>query len=101
MLREDWAKYRDLIIALQVGVKCGAVDAFPADLAARRLAYTMLDEQIRAGLVNDAATDSQRSVQAWTDQGKTLADKPGACDRLTPALRARLRRAADVLMNMP
>lgn len=101
MLREDWAKYRDLVVALQVGVKCGAVEQFPADLAARRLTNTMLDEQIRAGLLNDRATDPQRVSRAWIDQGKTLAEKPEACDRLTPALRARLRKAADDLMNMP
>lgn len=101
MLREDWAKYRDLMRALQVGVKCGAVDAFPADLATRRLTNTMMDEWIRAGLANDSATDPQRLTRRWVDEGKELADKPGACERLTPALRARLRKAADKLMNMP
>lgn len=101
MLREDWAKYRDLTRALQVGVKCGAVEAFPADLATRRLTNTMMDEWIRAGLVNDPATDPQRVSRRWVDEGKELADKPGACERLTPALRARLRKAADDLMNMP
>lgn len=101
MLREDWAKYRDLVMALQLGVKCGAVEAFPAELATTRVSNLMMDEWARAGLLNDPATDPQRVTRDWVEQARAAAEKPGACARLTPALRARLRQAADALIRLP
>lgn len=101
MVREDWAKYNDLIRALHLGEHCGAVEAFQVELATRRLTNTMLDEWIRAGLVNDRLTDPQRLTRDWIGQAKDDAGKPGACNRLTPALRARLRKTADDLIALP
>lgn len=99
MLREDWEQYRAFVLALQLGVQCGAVEAPLAKAAVTRLHVAMIDEQANAGLLNDRVTDPQTVMRDWLDQAQTAAEAPGACARLTPAMRARLRNAADALIR--
>ena len=92
MVRESWANYSDLIKTVEVGYKCGLAPELSANIAIQNIQITMVNEWVRAGLgfFNDKTMSSEEFVQRGVQAGKDAA-ADGACTRMTPAERGRLR----------
>lgn len=97
MVRESWSQSGGLIEGIEVGYKCGVIDEQSAQLAIRSVQVSMDDELNRAGLIGDRAMNIEQTTLNFINTGKASVQN-GACSRLTPAMRGRLRAMVSSLM---
>ena len=98
MVKESWGKYRGVIEAIETGYKCDVVDQLSANVAVEKLQVAMQDELNHAGLIGDPTMSVQDFTTGAVQAGKAAAES-GACTKLTPAWRGRLRSIVSDLMR--
>ena len=98
MVRESWSNYRNLIEEIEIGYKCDVVDQLSASVAIRKIQVVMQRELNKAGLIGDSTMSIQDFTINGVQAGKNAAES-GACTRMTPASRGRLRAMVSDLMQ--
>ena len=98
MVRESWATYGNVIEAIETGYKCGVVDQLSANAALQNVEVAMRNALIHAGLIDDSTMSIQEFATGSVQAGKSAAEG-GACTRMTPASRGRLRSMVSDLTH--
>lgn len=97
-LRERWDLYRGPLRAIELAYACQVVDKLSANAAMQRVEVYMRDDAVHAGLAADPMADQHAVVLGIAKAGRAEANA-GACDRLTPAQRGRMRILVADLMR--
>lgn len=103
LLQQEWQQKVPIIAEIQMGLSCGFIDQTSGGFALVYLQNVMADEYLHAGTGSTGSADDaglERVIAAGMQEGKTAAND-GACERLTPADRARLRIAVGLLAQFP
>jgi hypothetical protein len=98
MVRESWDGYGNVIEKIEIGYKCGVVDQLSGNVAVRQVQVAMQNELNRAGLIGDTTMSIQDITTNSVQAGKKAFEE-GACTRMTPASRGRLRSMVSDLMQ--
>lgn len=97
LVLEEWALYGTSIEFLAMGQRCDVVEEPIANVAIIKL-YSAMELQANGPDTYGTGLDPRAYVNNAKSRGFAAAAN-GACGRLTPALRARIRNLADGLMN--
>lgn len=97
-VRESWENYRGLVEAIETGFQCEVIDPLHANVSILKIEDAMYEEQIQAGLIGDPKMSVKSFTAEAVQTGKSAAAH-GACARLTPAWRGRLRSMVSNLMR--
>jgi len=98
MVLESWPMYRREIEEIAVGFKCDVVDGLSADVAIRAIEVEMSQSLIDGHVMDTRGLDIKRFADDAVQSGRDAAAQ-GACNRLTPADRGRLRSYVTMLMQ--
>lgn len=98
MVRESWVLYGQFIKSVEIGYKCGVLDQLSANFAVHSIQISMQKELANAGLLGDPTMSIEQITANYVRTGKE-AVQDGACTRMTPAMRGRLRATASALMG--
>jgi hypothetical protein len=98
-VRESWAVSGKTIETMMIGYKCNVIDQLSANMAVQTVQLRMQDELWRAGVVPDASSggEIEQITANAIASGKSAAEN-GACARMTPASRGRLRALLAALI---
>ena len=98
MILESWVIYTDAIATVEMGFKCNVIDQISAEFSMVQIQTAMRRIQQEAGLfISDKELDIRRLTAEAIQRGKTDAEN-GACGRMTPAMRGRLRSIVSGLI---
>ena len=98
MVRESWEGSAETIRAVIVAYKCDLVDQLSASIAIQHIEVSMRQELFSAGLGGDPTMLIEPIRRKAVGDGIANAEN-GACSRLSPADRGRLRAFVGALMN--
>lgn len=97
---EGWRPYARVIWALQMGYSCDVLDQLSVSQAVLRVQVQMRHEQDFSGLASDSAATIE--LGAFTERALAMARgdaKNGACKKLTPGDRGRMRMLVGDLLR--
>jgi hypothetical protein len=102
MVRESWASKINLIKTVELSYKCGLADQRSAGVAIMTVQSGMVEELTQVGLFSDQTmrTGIKDVTQRGVDAGFAAAEE-GACTRMTPAERGRLRALVGSMLPRP
>jgi hypothetical protein len=98
-VRESWIISGKTMETIIVGYKCSVVDQFSANLAVQRIQSRMQDELWQASVEPDSQSTAEiEKITASSVASGEFSAENGACARMTPASRGRLRSLVAALI---
>jgi hypothetical protein len=98
MFQDNLNRHSNLIKTIEISYKCNLTDEASTQAAMIHAEGAMFDERLQAGLLDDRTISVRDFTLRGIDAGKHAVEE-GACTRMTPAERGRLRALVGSLVR--
>ena len=99
-VKESWTQYQGIITTIDTGYRCDVINVMSANLAITKIQEFMDDEKAKYGLIGDVNTSIEAATTDAVHASKAEVEN-GACKRITPAWRGKIRALVSDLMPRP